>query len=234
MTTPTAKCWAPLRGRVARFTRLDVCGNPVIGPKSTLVTRGFMTVTMSPQYEEADEITVKNASGQVCVSDKPADELKWWDVTVALCQVNPALATMLGGYESVLDWAGAAVGYRIGEEITTEGVGMELWSDVSAADECAGGAEEYGYFLLPRIVNSKLTSDVVIQNDAVTLEFQGRTKRNRWGTGPYDVVGTGAAGTTPGALLTPMGRSDHLHLQVTTVAPPEPDDDDCGATALAA
>jgi hypothetical protein len=223
-----------VRGRVARFTRLDVCGNPVVGPKTTLVTDGFVTVTMSPQYQEADEITVVKANGKPCVSDKPADTLKWWDVTITLCQVNPALASMLGGYESVLDFAGSAVGYRIAEEITTEGVGLELWSDVIAEDECSGGGAEYGYFLAPRIVNTKVSGDIVIQNDAVSLELQGRTKRNRWGAGPYKVVGTGANGTTPGKLLTPLGNKDHLHMQVTTVAPPEPDEDDCGATALAA
>jgi hypothetical protein len=232
-TAPSANCWSSVRGKVARFTRLDVCGNPVIGPASTLVTDGFVTVTFSPQYQEADEITVVKANGKTCVSDKPADTLKWFDVTVTLCQVNPALASMLGGYESVLDFQGSAAGYRISEDITTEGVGLELWSDVVAEDECAGGAAEYGYFLAPRIVNTKLSGDIVIQNDAVSLEFQGQTKRNKWGTGPYKVVGSGTNGATASKLLTPMGRKQHLHAQVTTVAPPALTAD-CGATALAA
>jgi hypothetical protein len=233
-TAPSAKCWSSVRGKVARFTRLDVCGNPVVGPKSTLVTDGFVTVTFSPQYAEADEITVTKANGKRCLTDKGADTLTRFDVTVTLCQVNPALASMLGGYESVLDARGSAAGYRIGEDITTEGIALELWSDVIAEDECAGGGAEYGYFLAPRIVNAKLSGDVVIANDALSLEFQGQTKRNRWGTGPYNVVGTGANGTTPGKLLTPMGRKQHLAMQVTTIDPPEADEDDCGATALAA
>ncbi len=233
-TAPSATCWSSVRGKVARFTRLDVCGNPVVGPKSTLVTDGFVTVNFSPQYQEADEISVVKANGKICVSDKGPDTLKNFDVVITLCQVNPALASMLGGYESVLDFRGSAAGYRIGEDITTEGIALELWSDVVQEDECSGAAAEYGYFLAPRIVNAKLSGDITIQNDAVSLEFTGSTKRNKWGVGPYNVVGTGANGTTAGKLLTPMGRKQHLAMQVTTVAPPQVDEDDCGATALAA
>lgn len=233
-TAPTARCWSSVRGNVARFTRLDTCGNPVVGPKSVIRTDGFVTVNFSPVYAEADTITVTKANGRPCTNSKGRDTLTNFDVVITLCQVNPALATMLGGYQSTLDWQGSAVGYRIGEEITTEGVALELWSDVDTEDECAGGGAEYGYFLAPRIVNAKLTGDITIANDAVGLEFTGQTGRNRWGTGPYNVVGTGANGATPGRLLVPIDRKEHLAAQMTTIAPPPLDEDDCGAQPLAA
>lgn len=236
MTTPVApgtSCWSSVRGLAARFTRLDTCGKPVVGASSTIVTDGFVTVSYAPQYTEGTETTVTNAAGKTCIYDKGNDTLTRFDTTVTLCAVNPALGAMMTGQELVLDYAGKAVGFRISEDIATTGVALELWSDVISDVECGSGGQQWGYFLAPRIVGIRLNGDVEISNGALSLQFQGRTKRNAWGTGPYSVVGTGATGATPGKLLTPMAAKQHLHAQVTTVAPPVVPDD-CGPVALAA
>lgn len=239
MTTPTPDpgtvCWPSIRGTAARFTKLDSCGRPVVGAHSTLVTDGFISVTLSPQYQDGNEVTVTKANGVVCVNDKAADSLTRFDVTISLCAVNPALLSLLGGYEAVLDNNAAAVGFRVAESVGSDGVAVEVWTDVFTDEPCAAGAGgQYGYFLAPRIVSARISSDFALANDALSLELQGRTKKGSgWGTGPYNVVGTGTSGVA-GKLLTPLGAKDHLHAQLTTIAPPDVDSFPCGTVALAA
>jgi hypothetical protein len=241
MTTPTPPadpgtvCWPSIRGTAMRITKLDSCGRPVVGPHSVLVTDGFITATFAPQYQEGNEVTVTKANGIVCVNDKAPDSLTRFDVTLSLCAVNPALLTLLGGYEAVLDNNAAAVGFRVAESVGSLGVAVEVWTDVFTEEDCVGASSgQYGYFLAPRVVAARISSDFSITNDALSIELQGRTKKGAgWAVGPYNVVATGATGT-PGKLLTPLGKKDHLHAQVTTVAPPDPDAYPCGTTALAA
>lgn len=233
--TPGTVCWPSIRGTVARFTKLDSCGRPVVGPHSVLVTDGFITATFSPQYEEGNEVTVTKANGKVCLNDKAEDSLTRFDMTLSLCAVNPALLSLLGGYEQVLDNTAASVGFRMAEAVGSSGVALEVWTDVFTDDPCAAGsAGQYGYFLVPRIVAARISSDFAIANDALAVELTGRTKKGSgWGTGPYDVVATGTTGTA-GPLLTPLGPKDHLHAQVTTIEPPDPEDYPCGTVELAA
>lgn len=241
MTTPTApagpttRCWPSIRGTALRLTALDRCGRVLYGPKASLVTDGFITASLSPQNNTGTEISVVKANGQVCVYDKAPDTLKSFTVKLVLCNVNPALLGMLAGYEQVLDHGGAAVGNRISEDPPVDGAAVEIWSDIVGA-ECAADADgTWGYSLLPRTTGWAISGDIEYGNSAVNVELTGNTKKGAvWGTGPYNVVGTGSTGATPGKLLTPIGSKDHYHLQLTGIAPPEPDEDDCGATALTA
>jgi len=86
----------------------------------------------------------------------------------------------------------------------------------------------YGYFLIP-FVKGGVIGDFTIGNDAVNFTLSGAKSKdgNTWGSGPYDVVKdqTGA----PSPLLEPVDSRDHLWMQVTTVAPPEPS---CDAVAV--
>ncbi|MFF3665468.1 hypothetical protein [Microtetraspora malaysiensis] len=227
-----AKCWNSVRGRVMRATRVDNCGNPVIGPCSQVVTKGFVKVSYSPEIAEGEEIELRRADGQLCVSDQGCPELKWLTVEIEFCQVDPDLFSMITGYPTVLDWQGDAVGTRITSKVECDsGVALEVWSDVPGAPCSDGGLRQYGYFLLPWIVNG-IIGDLEIGNDATTFTLTGKTKKGgNWGVGPYMVDPTdGASPPTAGPLLTPIGPDEHMDLHLTTVAPPE---DACGCQPLA-
>lgn len=66
-----------IKGRVARITRLDSCGAPVFGECSTIVTKGFITVTIAEEKEAGDEYKQKNAWGELWINDKDPDLTKW-------------------------------------------------------------------------------------------------------------------------------------------------------------
>src|SRR5262245_47777841 len=103
MATTKTVCYPAVRGRVARFTRLDDCGCPEPGPCATIVTNDIVTITASAEIEEGEEITVRNMAGSLCISDKPCDSVKWYNIEITMCKIMPALYTLVAGYTSAHD-----------------------------------------------------------------------------------------------------------------------------------
>jgi hypothetical protein len=107
---PTTQVIKPIRGKRMRLTRLDECGTPVVGPASTLVSKGFISLGLSPQYEDGETITQANAQGDFDINE-PADPwLTRVDVEGAFIGVHPDVVEMLTGNPVVLDGTGSAVG----------------------------------------------------------------------------------------------------------------------------
>jgi len=229
----TAKCFALIRGRAIRVTRLDGCGAPVLGPDSQVVSDGFISVALTANTDEGTAIAVTNAAGKVCIADTPAPKFTGYAVTVEFCGVNPDLIALMTGQEKVLDSDDLPVGFKMSSDIDADesGFALEMWSNVPAAvcEPGGSGGAQYGYFLVPFLKGGVL-GDFTIGNDAVNFTLSGANSKdgNGWGSGPYNVVpdGTGA----PAELLEALEANDHLLMQLTDVPPP--DTDDCGAQAL--
>lgn len=216
-----------------RLTKLDECCAPPVAatPCSVITTSGFISAAFSPEISEAEEIEVKNAAGEICITDPGCDEVKWMNVVLTMCGVDPDLMTFTTGSPLVLDHAGVSVGnrIRIGQSCSIN-FGMELWTDVPQTQCTPGGDKQYGYFLLP-CVSSGVIGDFTIENGALNLVINARAKAaSGWGTGPYDVDPTAVVGV-PGPLLTPMGVNDVMDMHLTTVAPPAAV---CGCVAMPA
>ena len=171
-----ATCWQSVRGRVMRATKLDECGNPVEGPCSTVVSKGFVSIAYAAEISEGDEVEIKNANGELCISDKACDELKWVNLTITFCGVDPDLIGLMTGYQTVLDYAGNAVGNRVGQKILCDGgFALEAWSDIPGQNCAVTGNRLYGYFLAPW-VKSAILNSFTIENDGATFEITARTE----------------------------------------------------------
>lgn len=219
------KCFPLVRGRVMRATRLDECGRIKPAAVSSIATDGFVSVALTANIEEGEEITVQNAAGRTCVRDAAVPTFTGYGVAITFCDVNPELYAMMTNQKVVFDSAGLAVGFRVNSkvDISKANFALEVWSNVPGVacdplDEAAAGA--YGYTLLP-FVSGGVLGDFTLENGAVSFTVQNAATKDGtgWGEGPYDVV-PGASG--PSALLDPLDANDHLHVQFTTVAPPEP------------
>lgn len=217
-----------------RLTRLDDCCAPLPAatPCASLVTKGFVSVAYSPEISEAEDIELKNAGDEICVTDPGCDSVKWMNVELNFCQVDPDIFTFTTGAPLVLDYAGNSVGNRIRKgNYCSINFGLELWTDIPS-DACgpdAAGAS-YGYFLLP-CVGAGIIGDFTIENDALTMQINAKARAGSgWGVGPYDVDQINIAGDA-GPLLTPIGPDDLMDMHVTTIAPPEPV---CGCVAMPA
>lgn len=217
-------CPSFLRGNVMRVTRLNSCGQPIYGDCNQVVSDGFVTVTLSAEVQEGEEVTVTKANGQTCVSDKACDQLRWYTVETEFCQVDPDLIQIMNPtWEKILDYQGDTIGYDAKGNLSCDtGFGLEIWMDTyGATDACSGEGSQgaFGYLLLPWVVGGA-PGDLEIGNDAISFTFSGRTKLgSRWGKGPYPVMlGENAI---PGPLLTPVTSDTQYRLFVTTIRPPE-------------
>lgn len=239
----SAQCFPLVGGRVMRVTRLDGCGRPDARPEfadfAQVTSDGFVSIEVTANVEEGDAISVTNAAGKVCVSQTPCPTLTGYSVNITFCNVDPDLFALVTGQDSVLDpQSGDGIGFRVntGKSGCDSGFALEVWSSVPGVtcpvdengDPIESAEMPSGYILFP-FLQGGVFGDFTIENDAVSFVAQGATSKDGsgWGVGPYDVTldDTGTAGP----LTDRIDPKDHLHVQVTYVAPPEPS---CGGAPL--
>lgn len=228
----TSKEFSLVRGRVMRLTKLDACGNAVLGPDSTVISKGFISVALTANTQEGEAIEVTNANGDVCISDKPAPKFLNYTAVISLCGVNPDAIRLLTGSPLVTDSQATPqnVGFRTDSsvDLSASGFALELWSGVPT-NVCVGGSASYGYILFPFFKGGVL-GDFTVENAAVNFTVNGaETKEgSAWGVGPYATVTTNATGTLT-ALKTAITSTQHMHVELVTAPPPTAV---VGATAL--
>lgn len=229
----TAVCQAPIQGTTMRVQTVNSCGTPNVGSCVSAVSTGFVSVEMQDQVESGTEIVVLNAAGNMCVNEKSKKQLKWIDVTITFCNVDPELFNLVTGSTLVLDNAAipAAVGFQTRTGNYAAGAfGLEVWTNMAQAQCATVGTFSlvpYGYFLLPNIVEGTV-GDLKIENGAVSFTVTGRTKQGtNWGTGPKNVLANMSTGAAE-KLLIALPSDVHRHLQWTYLAPPAAS---CGCAA---
>ena len=210
-----------VRGKRIRVTRLNPCGEPPIYGEecSYIVSKGFVTVTMSPQNEEGTELLLLNADGELCVNDQAQHNFKRWNLSVELCDIDPELVAMITRVNLETDAEGTVVGFRSVEGRIDEEFAFELWSGIGEQD-CQNG-EEYGYLLFP-YVSGGTFSDLTIENGVATLTIENAFSKTGglWGVGPYDVVPDAQGDPSP--LSVAIQPGEHHVQRLTTIAPPAP------------
>lgn len=226
-------CPSYYQGQVARFTRLDSCGKPIYsGQCNQVVTDGFISVKLSPEVDDGDEITQKKANGKLCLSISPCPQIKYYKLEMQFCEVDPSLVQLINPtWEPVCDASGSTVGFdAVGELDCSTGYALELWMGTATqVDACTGegAGGQWGYLLLPWVTGGAI-GDIEVGGDAITFTFNGRTKRGAgWGRGPHRVQ-LDALGV-PSRLNKPIGRKTDFRQFVTTAPPPDPE---CGCFAV--
>lgn len=213
-----------IKSRRARITRVDDCGSPVYGECSYVVTNGYISITFSREEESGDEYTQKNAWGDFCINEKDPDLTKWWNVSIQFCEIDPDILDITGGANPVV-FEDDTIGVTFGPNAPVNAFALESWTKKAGTDACAGGVQEWGFFITPFIRNGKVEGDIVLANAALTLTISGEAiaATDAWGVGPH--------GDNPMKVATGFPVGDQLGIIVTDVQPPEPTD---GCAALAA
>lgn len=218
-----AHCFTPIRGRRMRVTKVNALGRPVYGANSFVVTSGFVSVQFTPEIAEGEETEVRTASGELCVSERGCDELRWITVQIEFCQVDPCLFTLINEtWTELRDCVGEVIGWAESHKFSCDtGFALELWTDVTGyTPTTPGAAGAWGYLLLPFIVGGTL-GEQTVENGAISFTISGRTKKgSSWGVGPYDVMCNDATTGACGPLLTPVGAEEPRRIMLTTCAPP--------------
>lgn len=229
----TAVCYTPWKVPIVRTTKLNACGQAVTGC-STVASDGIISVEMTKEYEDRQEFFVKNADGVFCVRATNPPILKWINLTLTFCGVDPELVNILSSEPLVLDNATAprATGYSTQEgSAASVNFAFETWTRLQNLNVPCTGGPEYGYMIFPWCIEGTI-SDMTFQNDLVNFVLTCRTRGDSlWGTGPYNVdySDNPAGSVTPIPLLTPILSTQHHRTFLTRLPPPTPS---CGCTTL--
>jgi len=198
-----------IKGRRIRLTQLDNCGTPVDVSDGcgTVVSDGFISVTLSGQYVTGQQFQARDIFGTLCVNDSDPDQLVSVSVSIELCEVHPDVLSIILGEQPVLV-SGEAEGFSFGAERNWSSFALEVWTK-AVGESCDG---RWGYFVVPYNRNGKLDGGVTINNGTltVTCAASAQPATAAWGTGPYL--------SNPFPASFPAG--DLWGISTTTVQPP--------------
>lgn len=204
-----------IKGRIVRLTRMDQCGLPVFGSAASIVSKGFVQVTIGREEEAGEEYTQKNAWGELWVSEKDPDIMKWAPVGIQFAEMDPDALDIIANATPLIVGSDT-IGAAFGSAAPTGAFALEVWTKAAGQNACAGGLPQWGYFAVPFISNGKIDGEITIANSVLTVSMtgEGHDDEGSWGTGPY--------GDNPLLVLAGF-PSGHAWAQViTTVQPPEP------------
>lgn len=169
-------------------TELTADGSPDVGG-DRFVFDDLITLTVSSEYGDDDDIERKSASGAVCLTYFAFGPLKRLTMSMDLCSANPELQALLVG-GARLESSGA-VGFGWPEVGVTQacgtaayyGVGLEAWTLNVGADGTTDPTFPYLHWLFPRTLWR--VGDKNFENDAMTHSFDGLGLQNsQWLDGP--------------------------------------------------
>jgi hypothetical protein len=171
-----------VQGVMLRATRLTVDG--AIDPDyPILTTKGYITASFQPEVVDGDEITEKNASGEVCISWLGDASLKRITFALALCTPDPEAVALLAGGKLILACEddipnGVATGDVVGYSSPPVGavignpVAIEIWSIANVGGKPATGYP-YWHWAFP-YVKVRYDGNREFSNGALSNEFTGQ------------------------------------------------------------
>lgn len=205
---------ASVSGTHVRISRLNANGTIATGARASYVTSSFMSLSMTPEYEEGDEFTQKAADGTVCATFKAPDTLKRVSLEIAICNPDPELTEIIAGGVLLEESDGAttptftSVGWaapEIGTDALPNGVAIEVWSR-AIVDGKPASVNPYWHWIFPYAI-MRPGGDRVIENGMLANSFEG------W------AVGNTGFGDGPAAPLWPY-RADRAFAYARTKAVP--------------
>lgn len=230
----TTQCFAQVRGRVIRVTKLNSCGVPDPGASAVVVSKRVSSVTIDEVTEDGTNIRERNFADELEIVDDAYTQVLGYSGAIALCGVDPGLISLFTGQPVVQNAAGDIVGFDAKTGIDLDGFGfaLEVWSKIAGAACDASGRRKWGYTVFPFFKGGRI-GGFSFENAAVQFSITGAQTRDgaAWGTGPFQVDRGAGPAFAPAPLFTPLTSTTHYRNQLVTLDPPVAS---CGAFALAA
>lgn len=181
---------ASITGDAIRVSKLAADGTILQGENSVYTFKNFISFSFTPEYEDGDEFTQKNAAGAVCATFKAPDTLKRVNISIAVCNPDPVIENLLGGgtllgsgagEDGPLGWSAPSVG----SDPVPNGVALEVWSN-AVEDSKPHPDTPKIHWIFP-YAKLRASGERIIQNDMLATEFEGWAVGNaKFGAGPGD------------------------------------------------
>lgn len=219
-------CHSVVRAPAARVTRLGPCGEISDTGCDFATTESFVEITLTKVFQERQDALQLNANGDICVDKPKYPILRWYEVAIQFCNVDPELFNIVSAEPLVMNDAltPEAIGWcTLPDSAASSNFALEFWTGTEDEGCDEDDQVTYGYGILPRIIQGVI-GDVTITNGVINFTVTGITRAgNQWGTGPYNVIinETGANAGLPGPLLEAINTSSHKCFFWTKLGPPE-------------
>jgi hypothetical protein len=179
-------CGASLQAVAFRVTQL-VGGAPVAGD-IMYVTDNLVKIDFNPEMEAGQEITTKNAAGNICVAYRTPDTMKRLTLSVEVCVPDPELEVLLTGGDVFREGVapdGEVMGFSyppLLADPNPEGTSLEAWTRY-VVDGAQPPSQPYMHWAFPM---AKLTKgNRTIDINAMGNVYDGFAIENpNWGDGP--------------------------------------------------
>lgn len=222
----TSQCVTPIKGRVIRVMKLDVCGNVVSGASSSMVVAdGFISVKSTPQYEDGTEFIKKRADGLLCVNQKDPGQLKRVELEAVFCVIDPDLRVIMDATRLLTTGSTTGTGGVMTDALVSNRFSLEIWQNVAGRNACnALGQQQYVYWAYPNLGNSQIL-DFTVGNEALEWheKMESASSGSFWGTFPTTLPPSGYLNGSS------FVAGDHFGWNITTIAPPTAS---CGAVTV--
>lgn len=219
-----AVCHSVVRAPAARVTRLNSCCEVVSTGCDYATTESFVDITLTKVMQERQDAFQLNANGDSCVDKPKFPFLRWYEVVVTFCNVDPELFNIVSNEPLILNDAVVpqAVGWcTLPDSASAANFALDFWTGTDE-DGCEAGEVDYGLGTLA-CIKQGMIGDVTIANGVINFTVSGITQiPNAWGLGPYNVLinESGPNAGLPGLRLTAMDPRAHKCFFWTKLAPP--------------
>lgn len=209
-----------IKGRVMRLTALDECGAPLYDSAlGMIVTTGFISVSWEHEVEDGTEHTSQNAWGDFEINELDAPRVKWLNLGMDMCEVDPETLVMLSGAVGNFDTDGI-IGAFFDNNTNVNAFAVEVWTRATGQACSPTGDPLWGYFAAVYVRNGSISGGGTIENGPMNLELSG----NGFGAAPdssnpaISAWGTGPHGDAPTVNPWPVGA--FRYIGITDVQPP--------------
>lgn len=229
----TAECHSVVRAPAVRVTRQDACGTVTDTGCDYATTESITEIALNKVWQDRQDALQLNANGDICVDKPKAPILRWYEVTITFCNVDPELFNIVSAEPLILNDAvdPVAVGWcTLPDSAAASNFALEFWVGTED-DGCDDGEVVYGYGTLMRI-RQGVINNVTVNNGVINFSVTGiAVNHNQWGVGPYNVLinESGVNSGLPGPLLEAANPLAFKCFFWTKLAPPP---GDCGCQDL--
>jgi hypothetical protein len=185
-----------LQAVLAKFTRIDNFGGPLVGPHNMFWSDAMISISFTAAYNKQDDVSIVNGAGRICTTYSPPQTLLRMDIgNINFCYPDPQAIEFLAGGIVFTDPDAASnetnpapVGYAfppVGVDPKPGGVAMELWSSQIQQGAVVG----YFHWLMPKVYLQFTKDQNLDGTNAFDTGLDGIAQENPYyGDGPNNDV----------------------------------------------
>lgn len=212
-----------VKGRMIRVTKLQEDGSPYPTgtPDSQLVTKGFISLSVTGNTTDQSEISVQLADGSNCLYIPGSSSFANYSIEIGLCGVDPQLLGTISNADPYQDYGGDDAGILVTSGVLDKTFALEIWTSTYGMPGVSG------YILLPYVQAGVFGGFSLTAENAAdfTLSNINTLDGTAWGSGPYDVaMDTTETPAVAAPLPTDIPTNAHLLMLWSSAPVPAPTD----------